>query len=373
MIFLKNEEESIKKVEKALLDIKNGKMIVLTDNEDRENEGDLCIAAEKITPEAVNFMAKYGRGLICLTLTSEHVEQLKLKMMVNNNESAYQTAFTISIEAREGVSTGISAKDRAHTILTAIDDNASPKTIISPGHIFPLKAQSGGVLVRIGQTEGSVDIARLSGLKPSGVICEIMNDDGSMARQKDLEEFCEKHDIVQISIKDLVTYRLIKEPLISENNKGVLPIKINGVVYNMEARVFSSSVHNTQFLALSLGEINDQKPVLVRMHHGCMVSDVFNVGNCDCGKTLRNSMELIAKEKKGVIVYIDSPDDSLSEYFSKHIIGDCEQQVINHNYGLGAQILRKLGVSQIKLMTHHDYKITGIKPYGLEVVEYINL
>jgi 3,4-dihydroxy 2-butanone 4-phosphate synthase / GTP cyclohydrolase II len=374
MFFRENEEESIKKVELALDAIRQGKMVVLTDNEDRENEGDLVIAAEKTRPEDINFMAKYGRGLICLTLLPSQVEKLNLKMMVTENNSLYNTAFTVSIEAREGVTTGISAADRSVTIHAAIDKHATPMSVISPGHIFPLKAQPGGVLVRTGQTEGSMDLSRLAGLDASGVICEIMNDDGTMARDQDLVKFCSDHNLVKLSVTDLVIYRLHKEPLINEIISNEVPFLVNGKEFQMKTKVFKSPLEHIELFSISMGEFTPEEPVLVRMHHGCPISDIFKIGLCKCGNILEKSIEMITTEGKGAVVYIESKKNRLSENFSDHILtGDHSDGFSgDQRYGLGAQVLKQLGIGKIKLITDHDYKISGIKPYGLEIVERVS-
>ena len=288
-------------IEEALEDIRQGKMVILVDDEDRENEGDLTMAAEKVTPEAINFMAKYGRGLICLSLTEERINELRLPMMVSENTSRFQTAFTISIDARHGVTTGISAADRAKTILTAIDDHAKPEDLVAPGHVFPLRARKGGVLVRTGQTEGSVDLARLAGLKPAGVICEIMNEDGTMARMPDLQIFSKKHGIKIVTIADLIKYRLSKEILVRRVATAKLPTKYGGI---FTAIAYENDIDQYHHIALVKGDIKPQDKVLVRVHSQCLTGDVFGSKRCDCEEQLHQAMAMVEKEGKGVIVYM---------------------------------------------------------------------
>ncbi|MGM0596189.1 MAG: 3,4-dihydroxy-2-butanone-4-phosphate synthase [Myxococcota bacterium] len=375
MFFSENEKEAILRVKKAINEIKAGRMVILTDDEDRENEGDLVLAAEKVTPEAVNFMAKYGRGLICLTLMPERIEQLGLKMMVEDNSSRFNTAFTVSIEARKGVSTGISAADRAKTIKTAVAKDATPDDLISPGHVFPLKAQRGGVLVRVGQTEGSVDLARLAGLFPAGVICEVMNEDGTMARRDDLEKFCLEHKLTMLSVNDLIIYRLNHESLVKEKIHRKFPFEISGESVEMDVSIFTSPVSERELMAISLGKINEEEPILVRMHRGCHISDLFQIGRCNCGQVLQRSLEMIKEAGKGIIVYIDDGTFSLSECMNTHIIEPQDEDVLNtkkHNFGLGAQVLKELGVGKLKLITEHQYELAGIKAYGLEIVDRVS-
>jgi 3,4-dihydroxy 2-butanone 4-phosphate synthase/GTP cyclohydrolase II len=290
----------IAKIEAAIEDIKNGKMVILVDDEDRENEGDLAMAAELVTPEAVNFMAKYGRGLICLTLTAQHCDQLRLQPMVSNNTSPFNTAFTVSIEAKKGVTTGISAADRAHTIRTAVADDAKPEDLVRPGHIFPLRARTGGVLVRTGQTEGSVDLARLAGLKPAAVICEIMNEDGTMARMPELQKFSRQHGLKICTIADLVAYRMRKESLVRLATEALLPTRYG----DFRAVAFENDVDQLEHLALVKGEVQGDEPVLVRVHSECLTGDVFGSCRCDCGDQLHRAMKTIEEEGKGVILYM---------------------------------------------------------------------
>ena len=290
----------IARIEDVLQDLKEGKMIILVDDENRENEGDLTMAAEKVTPEAINFMAKHGRGLICLSLAPEIVEQLSLPLMVYDNRSPFKTAFTISVEARHGVTTGISAADRAHTILTAVADDARPEDLVQPGHVFPLRARRGGVLFRTGQTEGSVDLARLAGLRPAGVICEVMNDDGTMARLPDLKKFAETHGLKIATVADVIAYRMRKESFVHQAAETILPTPFG----NFRAIAFVNDIDDYEHLALVKGEIDSEKEILVRVHSQCLTGDVFGSFRCDCGAQLQKAMEVVQKEGLGVILYM---------------------------------------------------------------------
>ena len=371
----------ISRIEDALKDIREGKIVILVDDEDRENEGDLTMAAEKVTPEAINFMAKYGRGLICLSLIEERLNELRLPMMVSENTSRFQTAFTISIDARQGVTTGISAADRACTILTAIDEKTKPEDLVAPGHIFPLKARVGGVLVRTGQTEGSVDLARLAGLRSAGVICEVMKDDGTMARMPDLQIFVKEHGLRIVTIADLIKYRLSKESLVRRIATAKLPTKYGGL---FTAIAYENDIDTSHHIALVKGEIEPEDEVLVRVHSQCLTGDVFGSRRCDCEEQLHTAMEMVEKEGKGVIVYMrqEGRGIGLVNKLRAYCLQDMGKDTVEANeelgfkadmrdYGIGAQILVDLGLHKIRLMTNNPRKIIGLEGYRIKVVERV--
>ncbi|HWP59773.1 MAG TPA: 3,4-dihydroxy-2-butanone-4-phosphate synthase [Candidatus Acidoferrales bacterium] len=356
-------------IEEAIEDIRQGRMVILMDDKNRENEGDLCMAAEKVTPEAINFMARFGRGLICLPLTEERVKQLGLRMMVSENTSPFGTAFTVSIDAAKNITTGISAADRCETILTAIDDNAGPQSLVTPGHVFPLQAKRGGVLVRAGQTEGSVDLARLAGLKPAGVICEVMKDDGTMARLPDLEEFAQVHGLKLITIADLIQYRLRYDCLVYRVASARLPTRFGG---EFQATVYNTHVDDTEHLALVKGTISPHEETLVRMHSKFVPGDVFGFDRRNTGAVIRYSMQRIAEEGKGVIVYLQTRENRLAPLLTGARAA-ADRQPDFRDYGIGAQILRDLGVGKMRLLTNNPKNLVGLSGYGLEITASVPL
>lgn len=372
---------SISTIKEAMVDIKSGKMVILVDDEDRENEGDLCMAAEFVTPEAINFMARNGRGLICLSLSEDLADNLRLYPMVRDNRSRFGTAFTVSIEAKRGVTTGISAADRATTIKTAVADGAKADDLVSPGHIFPIRARKGGVLVRTGQTEGSVDLARMAGLKPAGVICEVMKDDGTMARMPDLEGFAKEHDLKIVTIADLINFRMQHESLIRRAATAILPSRFGGT---FKIIVYENDVDEMKHIALVKGDIQPEDDVLVRVHSECVTGDIFGSERCDCGDQLHRAMEMVEEAGKGVIVYMHQEGrgiglvNKIRAYELQERGADTVDANIElgfkedlRDYGIGAQILVDLGVRKMRLLTNNPKKIVGLEGYGIAMTERI--
>ena len=372
---------SISTIKEVIKDISLGKMVILADDEDRENEGDLCMAAELVTPEAINFMARYGRGLICLTLNIELADKLNLQPMARDNRSRFGTAFTVSIEATQGVTTGISAADRATTIKVALDNNTKPEDIVSPGHVFPIIAKKGGVLVRTGQTEGSVDLARLAGLKPAGVICEIMKDDGTMARMPDLQIFAKEHNLKIATIADLIGFRMQHESLIRRAATANVPTRYGG---DFQVIVYENDVDDRKHVALVKGKINPEDDVLVRVHSECLTGDVFGSERCDCGDQLRTAMSMVDKEGKGVIVYMHQEGrgiglvNKIKAYALQEQGRDTVEANLElgfkddlRNYGIGAQILVDAGVKKMRLLTNNPRKLIGLDGYGIAITDRV--
>ena len=369
-------------VEEAVEDIRQGRMIVLVDDEDRENEGDLAMAAEKITPEAINFMAKYGRGLICLPLTEQRCDELNLPLMSPINTSVHGTAFTEAIDARAGVTTGISASDRAITILTAIDCKTRPQDLARPGHIFPLRARTGGVLVRAGQTEASVDLARIAGLYPAGVICEIMNEDGSMARVPQLIEFCERHGLKMLTVADLIRYRMRHERYVRRAAEAILPTRYG----NFRMIAYASDLDQDQHVALVRGDLQGPTPALVRVHSHCLTGDVFGSVACDCADLVSRSLAAIEKEDRGVFLYLHhtgrgfgietTPQAGILPQIHFHARGQLDreparQRMVQHESGIGAQILIDLGLKNIRVLTNHPKKVVALEGYGIHIADQV--
>ncbi|HXJ87994.1 MAG TPA: bifunctional 3,4-dihydroxy-2-butanone-4-phosphate synthase/GTP cyclohydrolase II [Candidatus Binatia bacterium] len=377
-----NRSNQFARIEDAIAAIRAGQMVIVADDEDRENEGDLTMAAEKITPEAINFMAKHGRGLICLAMTPQRLDELEIPPMVPNNSSRFETAFCVSIEARERTTTGISAADRAATVLTAIDPAAKPADLVRPGHIFPLRARDAGVLVRAGQTEAAVDLARLAGLRPAGVICEIMNEDGSMARVPELREFAARHNILLVTIADLINYRLRTDSVVERVASANLPTEYG----EFRLHAFENQIDKQTHVALVRGDIGDGEDVLVRVHSQCLTGDVLRSVRCDCGAQLDQALCRIATEGRGVLLYLSQEGRGigLANKIRAYSLQDegCDTVEANErlgfkpdqrDYGIGVQILREIGVRSMRLLSNNPRKLVGIEGYGLSVTEWLPL
>lgn len=375
------DSSSFASIEEAIAVLRNGQMIIVVDDETRENEGDLTIAAEYVTPEIINFMAKYGRGLICMPMTTERLDQLDLPLMVSQNTARFDTAFCVSIEAKKETSTGISAGDRAITVRTAIDPKTQPSDLARPGHMFPLRARPGGVLVRAGQTEAAVDLARISGLTPAGVICEIMNDDGTMARVPELIKFAQQHDLLMITIADLIKYRMQNERLVKRLALAKLPTEYG----EFEIIAYENVIGKETHVALVRGDISDGENVLVRVHTRCLTGDVFHSMRCSCGQQLQAGLARIANEDRGILLYLNQDrqgmtlaskisayelaDKGLDDSEASSKLGVMSDQ---RDYGIGAQILRDLEVQTMRLLTNNPRKFVGLEGYGLSIVESVS-